>query len=502
MNATRWVGGGVALTIAVASPVFGQQFRLELDSRFQSVAYRGLRRDSVLASDAVTSEHGGPATRDGFALRCWPGVAYCYFFRPGDPLRANPWVTTARGTLWGLGFRGLSFHVAASGAVDLGSSNLWPGSTPALRLIEGYARLARTSWELRAGRQYVASRFGLQGLDGLRADLEVARVGLELTGYTGWSLARGSSLPIGSPALNPLDEFRPRRRQLLSGLQLGLRRGPLVVRSAYQREFDPGPRHLAGERVGADLLAELPPSFSLSLGGDYDLAMGWWGNAEAVLGFRRGDRLVGDLGARRYRPYFELWTIWPAFTSVPYNSVFGNLSLKVAGPLTVGVRGETYRYAPTGVTTGLSVETLHRGWRWILGGTYQDHPLAASASYFLELGPGAGAGGLEGSLKYRATEKLTLALHGSYLRRPLELRFNESTLRTLEAQADYRVSGRLLLGAELARYEENRDRPDAAAVTWDQFRIATRVSVALRRATEGAGLPAAVLRMPRRSSGQ
>lgn len=502
MSRSCWVGGGIGLTIAIASPVFGQQFRLELDSRFQSVAYRGLRADSVPVSDTVTSEHGGPATRDGFALRCWVGGSYCYFFRPGDPLRANPWVTTARGALWGLGLHGLSFHIAASGAVDLGSSNFWPGSTPALRLIEGYARLARTSWELRAGRQYVVSRFGLQGLDGLRADLELPRVGVELTGYGGWSLARGSSLPIGSPALNPLDEFRPRRRQLLGGLQLGLRWGPLVLRSTYQREFDPGPRHLAGERVGADLLAELPLSFSLSLGGDYDLAMGWWGNAEAVLGLRRGDRLAGDLGVRRYRPYFELWTIWPAFTPVPYNSVFGNLTLKVVGPLTVRARGEAYRYAPTGAATGLLVETWHRGWRWILGGSYQDHRLAAGASYFLELGPGAGAGGLEGSLKYRASEELTVALNGSYLRRPLELRFEESTLRTLEAQVDYRVSSRVILGAELARYEENRDRPDAAAVTWDQFRIATRVSVVLRRAAGRAGLPAAVLRMPRRSSGR
>ncbi len=488
----------MALAIAVASPALGQQFRLELDSRFQSVAYRGLRADSVPASDTVTSEHGGPATRDGFALRCRAGAAYCYFFRPGDPLRANPWVTTARGTLWGLGLRGLSFHVAALGAVDLGSSDLWPGSTPALRLIEGYARLVRTGWEVRAGRQYLASRFGLQGLDGLRADLEIARVGLELTGYGGWSLARGSSLPIASPALNPLDEFRPRRRQLLGGLQVGLRRGPLVLRSAYQRELDPGPRYLAGERVGADLLAELPLSFSLSLGCDYDLAMGWWGNAEAVLGFRRGDRLVADLGARRYRPYFELWTIWPAFTPVPYKSVFGNLSLKVARPLTVRVQGETYRYAPTGVAPGLLVETLDRAWRWIFGGSYQDHRLAASANYFLELGPGAGGGGLEGSLRFRPSEELTLGFQGSYLRRPLELRFNESTLRTIEAQVDYRVSGRLMLGAELGRYDENRDRPDAAAVSWDHFRIATRVSVALRSAAERAELPAAVLRMPRR----
>jgi hypothetical protein len=489
-----------AAAIATQGPLLGQQFRVELDSRFQSVAYRGVRADSVLSTDIVTGEHGGPATRDGFALRCLPGAPYCYYFRPGDPLRANPWVTSARGTLWGLGLSGLSFHAAASGAVNLGSKDSWPGSTPALRLLEGYARLARDGWELRAGRQYVASRFGLQGLDGFRGTLELGRVGLELTGYGGWSLARGSSLPIASPALNPLGEFRPRTRQLLGGFQVGLRRGPVVFRSTYQRELDLGPRHLAGERAGVDLFARLPLSFRLSLGADYDLAMGWWGNAEAVLGFAPGNWLIADLGARRYRPYFELWTIWPAFTPVPYNSVFANLNLKLGGLIDLRTRGELYRYAPTGAATPL-VETADGGWRWSLGAEYADRRhFAASANYFLELGPGAGAGGVEGTLRYRPREEFAISLHGSYLRRPLELRFDESRLRVLEARVDYRASDRLVLGAELGRYRENRDRPDAAALTWDRFRIATRASIVLRGAAAGGGLPAAVLRMPRGSA--
>jgi hypothetical protein len=251
-----------------------------------------------------------------------------------------------------------------------------------------------------------------------------------------------------------------------------------------------------------DLVAELPLALRLSLGADYDLAMGWWGNAAAVLGFAPGDWLVAELGVRRYRPYFELWTIWPAFTPVPYNSVFGNASLTLGKFFTVRAHGEQYRYEPTGAAAPLLVETLDRGWRWSLGAGYQGPRLAASANYFLELGPGAGAGGIEGTVRYRPSTELTLSLYGSYLRRPLELRFNDSELRVGEVQVEYRVSDRLILGVEVGRYGENRVRPDSAALTWDQFRIATRASILLRAARDRRGLPAAVLRMPRGSAGR
>ncbi|GBD31824.1 hypothetical protein HRbin33_00784 [bacterium HR33] len=502
MIPVRRIRLSAALAIAVAHPLFGQQFRVELDSRFQSVAYRGWQADSILAAQAVTSAYGGPATPDGFALRCFPGAQYCYYFRPGKPLRAHPWTTSARGSVWGLGVGGLSFHAASLAAFDPGSGESWPGSTPALRLVEGYARLAAGNWDFRAGRQYVASRFGLRGLDGIRAGLEVSRLGLELTGYGGWILARGSSLPVLSPALNPLNEFRPRRRQLLGGIQLGLRQGALVLRGTYEREFDPGPRYLAGERVGLDLWAALPGDFRFSFGADYDLGMGWWGSAEARLSFAPEDWLIADLGARRYRPYFELWSVWPAFTPVPYNALSGNLSVSLGRFISVRAGGEVYRYAPTGAASPLLVETSDRGWRGSLGAGYRDRRLAASANYFLELGPGAGAGGVEGKVSYHSGSDFTLSLYGSYLRRPLELRFNESALGILEAAVEYRPSDRVELGLELGRYAEDRDRPDAAAVSWDQLRLATRVTIVLRGGARGSGLPAAVLRMPRGPSGR
>lgn len=498
MIPARSLAAGAALAVGSASWLSAQQFRLTLDSRFQSVAFRGLRLDSVPSSETVTSSSGGRATNEGFAVRCLPGEFYCYYFRPGAVLRSNPWVTTARGAVWDLGLPGLSLHTQGQVAAKLRSGATWPGSQPAFRLLEGYARYTTSRLDLRAGRQYVvAGRFGLRGLDGAGVTLQLPDAGLALSGYAGWGLARGGSLPITSEVVNPLEEFRPRQRELVSGVQVGLRSGPIRLRTAYHREYDPGPRYLVGERLGADLWAQLPGRFDLSAGADYDLAMGWWGNAEIVFGFSPRRWLDAGLGVRRYRPYFELWSIWGAFTPAPYDAAFGHLVLRLPERLILNTRGEVYRYLPTGAATPLVVETMDRGWRWSAGASYS--PASSwllDLGYQLELGPGAGSGAAQGAVLYRPSNRLKLALDASILERPLELRFNQSSLRALGAQFEFRPSATFSLGVQLQGYRETRDRPDAASLTWDHLRLATWLTVLLASDARSAGLPPAVRRMP------
>ena len=75
----------------------------------------------------VTGPTGGSRTPDGFAVRCPPGSAYCFYFRAGPELTGGPLVTTADLTLWGLGIRGLSVRVNGRVGVDLGER---PGPAP------------------------------------------------------------------------------------------------------------------------------------------------------------------------------------------------------------------------------------------------------------------------------------------------------------------------------------------------------------------------------------
>ena len=155
---------------ALATGAEAQGYRLRLDSQAQRASYRGVTPDSILAAQAVTGSTGGLQTPDGFAVRCPSGSLYCFFFRPGQEIRGGPMVSSADLTLWGVGIRGLSVRLNGRVGVDLGNSDVWPGTEPAVQLIEGYAEYAHPVFTARGGRQLLANRLGTVGFDGGRVD--------------------------------------------------------------------------------------------------------------------------------------------------------------------------------------------------------------------------------------------------------------------------------------------------------------------------------------------
>ena len=113
----------VALLAAAALGTGGearaQGYRLRLDTRLQTVSFRGVSLDSIAVTDTVTGPGGGPATADGFAVTCLPGSGYCHFYRPGPEQRGAPIVSSADLSLWGFGVPGLSARVLARAAGEL-----------------------------------------------------------------------------------------------------------------------------------------------------------------------------------------------------------------------------------------------------------------------------------------------------------------------------------------------------------------------------------------------
>lgn len=472
-----------------------QGYRLRLDTRAQGVAYRGVTLDSIPVTDTVSSPGGGPTTADGYAVRCNTGASYCTYFRPGTVRRGSPVTTTADVTLWGFGVSGLSVHAAARLGLDLGSADVWPGTDPALQLLEGYAEYARPLVTGRVGRQVVASRLGTTGFDGAGLELREPHRGLELQGYLGWGLARGTALPVTSPALNPLDDFQPRSRQLVAGAGAGWTSSLVDVRVEYQREVDPGTNKFVSERVGLEAAMRPRPGFRLSGGADYDIAAGWWGSAEATLGYT-AQAVRATLGARRYRPHFDLWTIWGAFSPVPYKAVQASLAVQVAPPIDVRGRWERYRYDDAAVASPLFF-AKRDGWRWELGSTVRPRPgWTLDGGYQREFGPGASVAGVAGSLMYDPSQRLRVTLQGSTVTRPLEFRFNEAVVRAYGLDAQLEASPRVRLGLTVNEYEEIHHRPDAAAFDWNQLRLSARVVVLLGRGGDLRGLPPAIRLLP------
>ena len=486
----------VLALVLFGSPLAAQGYRLRLDGRFQAVEYRGVQLDSIPVTDTVAGPGGGPTTPDGLAVRCPSGAPYCLFFRPGAVQRGAPFVTTADASLWGFGVRGLSAHATARGAVDFTGSDAWPGTEPALQLLTAYAEYSGERLTARAGRQLNSNRLGMIGFDGASVIGHDGRHGLDASLYGGWGLARGAALPVTSPALNPIDDFQPAKRQLLLGAEAGWSGRLGDVRAEYLREVDPASDYFVSERFGVAGVARPAPGWNISAGADYDLAAGWWGSAEAALGYA-APRLTGSLGVRRYRPHFDLWTIWGAFSPVPYTAVQAQVSVRALPQVQLRARGERYRFSDADVSTPL-VSVEQSGWRGELGMTASPAPSwTFDAGYTREFGPGAASVGTSASVTYApAAGPYAVTLHGAAMDRPLELRFSESVLHLygLDGRYDINPGFRLELGA--IRYAEDRRRPDPAALDWGQWRVTVRVVLAIGSGDDLDRLPPAVRRMP------
>jgi len=491
------IGWGVALLLAAPAAGAAQEYLVRIDSRVQTVAYRGVQLDSILATDIVPGPGGGPGTPDGYAAHCVTGSQYCSFYRAGPELNGAPWTTNADLTAWGFGVTGLSLHANARLAVDLGSTKVWPGTDPAGQLFEAYAEYANSYLTGRLGRQIERGRLGYTGYDGGRLTLRIGGIGLAATGYFGLGLARATALPVTSDVLSPLDDFQPTERQIVGGGALDWAVPKADARLEYQRQVDPKTNFFVSERAAFSATLRPIRGWSLTGGTEYDLDYGWWGTSELTLNHTRrwGG---GSVGVRKYRPYFDLWTIWGAFSPVPYHGVNGSLWLAPVRRLRLRGAIESYKYDDTEASAPL-VQTVDDGLRWTAGASIDIlKGLTMDGGYRHEFGSGAASQGFDGNLSYTPVRALTIMAEGGHLVRPLEFRINDPELTWYGLSADLRATERLRIGLAALRYDENRRRPDASGIEWSQTRLRASFSWLFGSSTDRLPLPPAVRREGRR----
>ena len=474
-GATRFLAAG--LTTLVCGPLAAQGYRLRLDARYQAVSFRGVELDSIPVSQVVQRPGQGPTSPDGFAVDCGTSTpGYCFFFRPGARLRGQPLTTTADLTAWGFGVPGLTIRASGRVATDLNDGAAWPATEPNLVVTEGYAEYASGTVSGRLGRQLVSGRLGYQGFDGARATYRASAAGLEVTGYGGWGLARAVAIPVTSPALNPLDDFQPRNGQLLVGADVSWRRRWFDLRGEYRREVDPKVDYFVAERAAAS--AEVYPLRKVRLAGgaEYDFANGWWGSAEASASYTER-RWYGTVEARRYRPFFDLWTIWGAFSPVPFRSVRANAAVEPVKGLWIRGQGERYWFDEDGADTPL-VTAEDRGWRaQVSASATVATRWTLEAGLRSEFGPGASSRTIDGGIVWRPSDAVLLAARGGTLDRPLEFRFSDARVDWVSVMGDVKLSSRFRLASDFGWFAESRRRPDAAAFDLNQVRVSTRLVV-------------------------
>ncbi|MBI2616221.1 MAG: hypothetical protein HYW52_11225 [Gemmatimonadetes bacterium] len=481
-----------------SGPLQAQGYRVRLDTRFQSVSFRGVAFDSVLRSDVVVGPNGGFMTSGGFAVSCPEAAAYCTFFRPGPTTSAGPVSGTANATLWGFGVPGLQLHVTARAATDLADAG-WPGTEPAVQLLEGYAAYSRDFLSLKLGRTHDANRLGWVGFDGATLELRPLGRSLRVFGYGGRALARSYPLPVTSTDLNPLGDSLelPNRDQILLAGGFGWFLPEFEGRVLYQREDRRGVNATVSERVAADGSLAASPQVTLSGGGDYNLATAEWGKADLALNFLTTDRrLRVTAGGRRYRPYFDLWSIWGAFTPVAYSAGFGSAAWQAMDGLEVRVRGELYQFDESGAATPLAAGE-DDGWRGSVSATLLRFAnWSFDAGYQREVGPGASSQGYEVAATYRPMSAPLVTAEAARMVRPLEYRFDDARLWSYGLRLDYQAAQGLRLTADARGYSEERQRDDAANLSWSQLRLNVGAIIEFGSGSDSRRLHPAILRIP------
>ena len=493
MNRPLRIGFVVAAaTLGAANSASAVGWRLTWAMAYRTAAFRGFELDSIPVQDVVTLPDGSLVTPDGIAVRIPVGSSFAMFFRPGPTRRIGPLSTAFDGVAWGMGVEGVSVHVTGRLAGDTGESDS-PGTDPNGRLDAAYVEWAGIRGTARAGRMHETSRLGFLGYDGARGEARFASGQIALAAYGGWGLVRGDDIPATTSAVAPLDDFLPEERQIAFGTRAHWQSSRANVGWIYQREIDPRAKDFVSERTGAEGVLNAG-NLNVAAGADYDIASRSWGRAEANFAFRH-ERDAAEIGWRRYAPHFPLWTIWGAFSPVAYDAFNANAHLMVHREWEILASGERWDYHDTGATTPF-VSVEESGWRWSVGGRWvPSAPYEARASLWREFGPGAASLGYEGAATFRMRKSISMTAAFSWMRRPLELRFDEAKVASSLARLTWTPRSRFRASADIQWIDEERERPDAAAFDWSHWQAALATTFEFDSGT-GAEIPPAILRIP------
>jgi hypothetical protein len=475
----------LAVLLAWATPLTAQAVRVTGATTLRYIEIRPFVRDSVPA-DSAAGAGVLRQTADGRVVRCVPGEAYCANVRPGGRTSSVPVVHDMEANAWGLGTGVRLFaHVRARTSFG-GDAGLWPQGDDAFDVLAAYGELERTRVRVRLGRQWHVSGLGFYNFDGLSVAARPVR-SVWIEAYGGRSLLRGLNESRGGGALEAVEAFAPPSSGVLLGTYARYRRDTrLAIGGGYHVELRTDGRGLYSELAMADAMFR---AGGLSLAGSVELDV-----ASAALNEARMSVSTVSLGRvtlngelRRYRPYFELWTIWGAFDPVGFDELRSGAAWSPTPHVIVRGEASYRRYGEAGRMQGLAALRTD-GWGLGAGVTWSPTaPWQLDASWHVEVAAGAARRDVQGVLSRRFGDVATLSVQGLAFQRFYEFRLDESTVAGLGGEASVRASDRLRVFATAAAYR-HLGAGDLAAMDWTQRRATLRVQW-----TAGAepGLPGA-----------
>lgn len=468
-------GGTVFLVGALLAPgtLVAQSIRITGTTSLRYVELRPLLRDSVTA-DATEGEQLLRQLPDGRVVRCIPGETYCHLTSSGDVASSVPMIHDLDASVWGLG-RGLQFFTQLRGRSVLGGGrDLWPQSDERFELVSLYAELQRERVRVRGGRQWRVSGLGFYNFDGLAAEMRVTPA-LQVEGFGGRSLLRGLNDARSGAALESIEPLAPRNTGVLLGLQARYRpTRRLALGALYQLDVRDDRNGLYSELALFDGALALGRG-SLEGNLEVDVAAADLNQARLHLRSRPFGPYVLFAEARRYRPYFELWTIWGAFSPVGFDEARAGVTWAARQGRLIVRSDVAYRdYGSEGLD-GSASGMRQSGWG--LGTSILWSPARVwrlDGAYRIESGFGAARWDASAGARREFGDASSFAVHGIVFERLYEFRLDEGTVAGAGAEVTHQLNDRLGVFGGFTLYR-HLNRGAAPSIDWNQRRASLRL---------------------------
>jgi hypothetical protein len=454
-----------------------QGFRGTATTTTRYLELRPILRDTVSLS-RVTELPDGRLEFEGRPVTCVTDLP-CVFYRPGEVQSATFASQDVGLTAWGFGVTGVSATVLLRARADLGGEFEWPRSDDPFDAVLAYAQYNRGTLRARLGRQLNVSGLGYAGYDGLNLLVEPL-AGLSIEGYAGRSLLRGTSEPR-SEALQGVEDFPfdsvSRQFWLFGGAARWEPRTGTAFTVRYQREIQGTRGAISAERASFDVSTRLLRPIRLEAAVDYDVAFDRVGKAHvrAQAALLRS-RLVLDATARRYQPWFDLFTIWGFFSPVAFNEAELRATWRPLDALRVWGTGAYRKYQESNapiILGGVERESKRGelGAEWLASDR-----LSFEGQYRWERGAGAFLSSGEATVRWSPLERLSVFVDGTAFQQIEEYRVGEGFVTGFGGGAEVELfpRTRLLAGANMYRQEfENR----SSAADWNQLRAFASLNI-------------------------
>jgi hypothetical protein len=479
MASLRGAASLLALTslAALAAPLSAQGIRLRGVTTTRFIELQRFEDDSVAL--ASTTEYAGDyrRTAEGLVVRCNLD-AFCRYKRSGELASSIPVWQDLQATAWGLG-SGVSVHADMRFRGAMGSlPSLWPRADDRFDLLSGYVELDRIGWTARAGRQFITNGMGVYNFDGLNVALRPHRtVSAEMWG--GRSLLRGINEGYTSSEITRVEELPPDREAAILGATVRVRPTRFSsVRWMYQREArwngGLGSSGLYSERMALDGTSRL---WHGAVDGSFEYDFAGRQLNEGRLRWRGmlPRSFEASVEARRFRPFFELWTIWGAFSPVGFDELrldggWANRDHTLSFDLFGGWR----KWQDANV--GLVFQPLRQtGWR--AGGDVTLRPVprwVMSGHYDADVGAGAARSETDAALRYEVSDQLYVGVAATQMQSIFEFRIGTGRMLGGGLDFGWRLSPAVRVAGDAMLYQ-HRQSADSPFNNWTQRRASLRL---------------------------